>query len=122
MELWDWSRGDGGHYSKPVKVLPGMGMEALRTMFPTGEPNDMNFVLFSTSGIHGSYLTIEDHELEPEFEYDDGEFQEHEITFLIVQPRIVAMRYGKVNPKTPDDYEFLKKLRQASWDIVSKIG
>lgn len=122
IEVWDWSKSEGGHYSKPVKALTGVGMEALRSMFPTGEANDMNFVLFSTSGVHGSYTTIEDHEAEPMFEYDDGEFQDEEITFLIVQPRIVAMRYGKVIPRSPADYEFLKKLRQTSWDVVSEIG
>lgn len=122
IEVWDWSRSDGGHYSKPVKALSGVGMEALRSMFPTGEANDMNFVLFSTSGVHGSYTTIEDHEDKPMIMDDDGEILENKITFLIVQPRIVAMRYGNVSPKSPDDYEFLKRLRQTSWDVVSEIG
>lgn len=121
-QLWDWSRSDGGHYSKPVPVIHGEGMEALRTMFPDGVANEMNFVLFSTSGIHGSYLTIEEHEAEPICQEGGEDVFENEVTFVIVQPRLVAMRYGKVFPKTEEDYVFLKKLRQTSWDAVLEIG
>lgn len=117
-DLWNFTQSDGGHYSKPVPVLKGMGMEALRTMFPSGEANSMNFVLFSTSGVHGWYRTIEDHEADPLDE--DGDTKE--LTFLIVQPRIVALRYGNVKPETLEDYQFLKKLRQSSWDAVKQIG
>lgn len=111
-QLWDWTKSNGGHYSKPVPVLEGMGMEALRTMFPDGEADALRFVLFSTSGVHGSYVTIEDSEATGL----------NEVTFVIVQPRVVAMRYGNVVPKSPEDYAYLKKLRQTSWDAVSKIG
>ena len=121
-QLWDWTKSEGGHYSKPVPVMEGCGMEALRTMFPEGEADEMNFVLFSTSGVHGSYTTIEEHESEPVFTEDGEPDQENTVTFVIVQPRIVAMRYGVVCPKSPDDYAFLRKLRQSSWDAVAKIG
>lgn len=121
-KLWDWTRSEGGHYSKPVPVVPGAGMEALQTMFPDGVANAMNFVLFSTSGIHGSYMTIEEHEAEPICQEGDEDVFENEVTFVIVQPRLVAMRYGKVCPKTEEDYVFLKKLRQTSWDAVLTIG
>ncbi len=115
-QLWDWRRSEGGHYSIPVPVLEGCGMEALRTMFPEGEADRLNFVLFSTSGVHGSYTTIEEHEAEPLYDQDNT------VTFVIVQPRLVAMRYGGVCPKSKEDYAFLKKLRQSSWDVVAKIG
>ena len=121
-KLWDWSRSEGGHYSKPVPVIPGSGMEALKTMFPDGVADGMNFVLFSTSGIHGSYTTIEEHEAEPIYREGDEDAFDNEVTFVIVHPRIVAMKYGKVCPKTQEDYAFLKKLRQTSWDAVLEIG
>ena len=38
------------------------GMEFLRTLFPDAEADYMNFCLFSTSGVHGSYVRIEDAE------------------------------------------------------------
>ncbi len=87
-------------------------MAALRAMFPEGEADAMNFVLFSTSGVHGSYTTIEEAEANP------GE----SVTITIVQPRIVVMRYGEVCPETPEDFAYLKKLRASSWAIVPQIG
>ena len=53
---------DRVHYS--VLRLSGGegGMGALRAMFPNAVATEMNFVLFSTSGIHGSYELIEDAE------------------------------------------------------------
>ena len=84
------------------------GMDRLREIFPDGEANQMNFCLFSTSGVHGSYWTIEEVELN----------QSPEVTFLIVHPRLVAMQYGNVEPKTAEDFAFLKKLRQSSKDVI----
>ena len=89
-----------------------LSMNALRELFPNGDANEMNFVLFSTSGIHGTYQTIE-----------EAESATHpSVTFLIVHPRAVAMRYGNVHPVTTDDFDFLKKLRASSQEVVSKIG
>ena len=53
---------DSVHYS--VLRLSGGegGMGALRAMFPNAVATEMNFVLFSTSGVHGSYELIEDAE------------------------------------------------------------
>lgn len=112
---WERLRSQGIDAGSPyycVMRLTGDGMEALRTMFPDGEANDLNFVLFSTSGVHGSYATLEEVEEEP----DLG------LTFLIVQPRIVGVRYGNCEPKTPEDFAFLRKLRASSWRAVATIG
>lgn len=95
-----------------VMKLVGDGMAALREMFPNGEANGLNFVLFSTSGVHGTYATIEAVEDKPAIG----------LTFLIVQPRIVGLKYGNCEPKTPEDFAFLKKLRASSWRAVATIG
>jgi hypothetical protein len=95
-----------------VMRLIGDGMGALRTMFPDGEANDMNFVLFSTSGVHGTYCSIEAAEKEAGIG----------VTFLVVHPRIVSLRYGNCEPKTPEDFAFLKKLRESSWRAAGEIG
>lgn len=99
------------HYSVFRLSDTSLGMDALRAMFPAGSADGMNFVLFSTSGVHGSYSTIED------VERDGGT-----LTFLIVQPRLVCLRYGECEPKTDDDFAFLKKLRASSLEQVAKIG
>lgn len=80
------------HYSI-FSLLKGVeGMDAIRKFFPHGVADEMNLILFSTSGVHGSYTTIEDIE---EILNGTSEETDTELTFLIVQPRIVALRYGR---------------------------
>ena len=98
-----------GHYS--VSKSEG-SMSDLRAIFPKGEADSLNFVLFSTSGVHGTYQTIEEEEIDPI----------GEVTFLIVHPRLVSLRYGNARPETPEDFSFLKKLRESSKSVVAKIG
>lgn len=101
--------------SNYYKVQKVDGMDILRSIFPTGEADYMNFCLFSTSGVHGSYWTIEDAErnfLNPE----DGE--NNPVTFLIIKPRIVSVIYGNCTPQSQDDFDFLKKLRASSKSVV----
>ncbi len=120
----------GGHYN-----LFGLrenddfrGMEALRSFFDGGTDYSMNFVLFSTSGVHGCYRTIEDIEASLR-KYPDGVEAGHEpddwvgpsITFLVVQPRIVALRYGNADV-TLDDIPFLKEIRAKSHAAIALIG
>jgi hypothetical protein len=109
---------EGAHYNT-YGCDDDSGMEALRRMFPDGEANDLNFVLFSTSGIHGSYCTIED--VEQERMNDNLDYEPH-LTFLIVHPRICCLRYGNCIPKTEDDFTYLKKLRASSREAVKEIG
>lgn len=109
-------------YYKCQEVKNYEGMEFLRILFPDCKPDEMNFVLFSTDGVHGRRVTIEDIE-SPPVEDDDEEDDEPEfITFLVVHPRTVSLSYGNAIPETPEDFEFLKNLRQRSWDVVKEIG
>ena len=131
---------DGGHYNvfalsrgKHSRVDDDeeqMSMDALRALFENGEADELNFCLFSTSGVHGLYCPIEDAERWikngcPDYSEDDTEWPDDEIecvTFLVVQPRLVTLRYGNVYPKTLDDIAFLKRLRETSWAVVQTIG
>lgn len=98
---------------------PIYGIEALQQLFPLGVADSMNFCLFSTSGVHGSYTTIEDIE-----ENLDNPTEEtpNELTFLVVHPRTVVLRYGRCLVSDADDIEFLKKLRASSLEHMSMIG
>ena len=87
-------------------------IEYLRKRFKDG-PDELNFVLFSTSGIHGTYNTIEDFENNQEMNH---------LTFLIVMPRIVSMVWGELDNLEKEDIPFLKKLRKDSIKIVASIG
>lgn len=102
-----------------VMRLDGDGMEALRQMFPGGEANEMNAVLFSTSGVHGTYCLIEDVEEDMAKDVRNGP---RDVTFCVIQPRIVCMRYGIAEPRTADDIAFLKKLRASSLTAIASIG
>lgn len=107
------------------------GMSALRDMFPDGVANELNFVLFSTSGTHGHYGTIEDCEADmgligdTDYDADEAETDADKfdtVTFLIVHPRLVTLRYGNCTPRTVDDIALLKRLRASSWDAAQSIG
>ena len=94
-------------------------MEALRQLFPDGEANELNAALFSTSGVHGSYCLIEAVEEDMQREVRQGP---RDVTFVVMQPRIVCMRYGCVEPRTADDIAFLKKLRASSMRALATVG
>lgn len=106
---------DSPHYSI-MRANHDLAEDGLRKMFPQGEADDMNFVLFSTSGVHGTYTTIE------EAHASIGKPDEStNVAFLIVQPRLVCLRYGTVEV-TNENVEFLKKLRSSSHAIAAQIG
>ena len=110
-------RDDNPYYS--VLGLTGDGMDALRQLFPDGDANDMNLALFSTRGVHGTGCLIE--AVEEDMQRADREGP-RDVTFVVIQPRIVCMRYGRAEPRTADDIEFLKKLRASSMRALSTIG
>lgn len=103
----------GAHYNH--YIICG-GMAALKCLFPDAQANKMNFALFSTSGVHGTYETIEDIEEELKSDDDTGH-----LTVTIIQPRLCCIRYGVVEVKR-EDLEYLKKLRRTSWAAAGEIG
>lgn len=108
------SRDDGGAHYSIWEIKDGMN--SIREIFPDGKADEMNFVLFSTSGVHGSYTLLED----LNFDESSDDYDPY-ITVLIVQPRLVCLRYGQF-AISPEDIEWLKGLRQSSLAAVSKIG
>lgn len=124
---------EGAYYN--IWVISSGGVADLRKMF--GDPpqaDEMNFALFSTSGVHGSYTTIEAIEEslvkygpDPAF-MDDGHEAEipddyvvPSLTVGVYHPRIIGVGYGNVRVVL-EDVPFLKALRQSSWDAVQRIG
>ena len=106
------------HYSVWRGQNEPISVTDLLMLFDNGEPDEMNFVLFSTSGVHGTYCTIEQAE-----EYRrNGELDESYVTFLVVRPRTVVLMYGNVALKADDDFDVLKQLRDKSQQIVCQIG
>jgi hypothetical protein len=116
----DKERQDSAHYSVMRRDTAFSGMQALRDMFPEGVADELNFVLFSTSGVHGTYNTIE--EAESVISGAASEDAITDVTFLIVHPRLVSLRYGECQPASLRDIEYLKCLRASSHAVVAKIG
>jgi hypothetical protein len=110
---------EGAHYNL-YSTAPGKGMEALKQIFPDAKADELNFALFSTSGVHGTYNTIE--ESEQHLNNPENEDLFGEITFVIVHPRLCCLRYGNCNPQNIGDIEYLKSLRKSSYEVVQKIG
>jgi hypothetical protein len=116
----------GAHYNH--YQIQG-GIAALKCIFPDGQADEMNFALFSTSGVHGSYITIEQIEASlqkyqaerPEGNDWPDDYYGDTLTVLIVQPRICCLRYGNVTV-TLEDIPYLKRLRESSWLAVAGIG
>ncbi len=128
---WKSSLGKGGGHYNVFGLARGSdwaehGMAALRELFPDGEANDMNVVIFSTSGVHGTYNTIEEAEAHLALTVEQAGSEDCEtspdVTFLVIQPRIVCLRYGTCTPKNADDIAFLKRLRASSWKALKTIG
>lgn len=122
----------GAHYNIYGTLSPDNALKMLRDWFAQPKQiNEMNFIVFSTSGVHGMCTTIEEVEKDirkfgpvpPEPKDDDDDtYHPREVTFLLIQPRIVGMTYGNAACKTLDDVKFLKQLRARSWKAVQKIG
>lgn len=100
---------------------PDRAMTELRQLFPEGKANEMNLAVFSTSGVHGTYFTIE--EIEAGFAMDpsSSDYPGDLLTVSVYQPRTVCVSYGNVRV-TPDDIEWLKRLRASSWEAFQRIG
>jgi hypothetical protein len=126
------SRRNGVHYN--IWNITQGGVEGLRTVFPDAKVDEMNFVLFSTSGVHGTYSTIEEIEAslvkygpDPDFMKDESDeripddYCSPSLTVLVCHPRIVGFGYGVVEV-TLEDIDFLKRLRASSWEVVQTIG
>jgi hypothetical protein len=90
-------------------------MANLRSFFPDGKANELNWCFLSTSGVHGTYATL-DGMHEPE----DGEEPFRHITVLVVQPRLVVMRYGNIDVETDEDERWLRELVNSTIVAVKK--
>lgn len=111
------------HYSI-FKCVDDKGMEFLKDILGE-EPqlDEMNFVLFSTSGVHGCYTTIEQAEKEYKEPFiEDGKVYPTMVTFLHMRPRMVTVVYGNCQITCQEDIEYLKKVRERSMEAIELIG
>lgn len=67
-------------------------MDQVKAHFTEDCDYELNWLFLSTSGVHGSYQTLDDIEACDGTDEEDECFDE--ITVLIVCPRLVVMKYG----------------------------
>lgn len=91
------------------------GMSVLRNIFPDGEADEFNLCIFSCSGVHGSYESIED--VAASLDTDEP----NQLTVVVFHPRTVFMHYGHINV-AKDDIPYLLKLRESSRRIFAEIS
>ena len=87
----------------------------MKDYFPDGKATPLNWCFLSTSGVHGSYATL-DGIHEPE----EGEKPFRHITVLIVQPRLVVMNYGNIDVENDEDEQWLRGLVRSTIEAVKK--
>lgn len=107
------------HYTM-TRVADNEAWTTLRAYFPDGRADEMNVCLFSTSGVHGTYATIE--EIEKRLKRKRAAKAGYPLTFLVLQPRRVVVEYGNVSVTTLEEVEWLKQLRASSWAAFATIG
>jgi len=93
----------------------------IEEFFPEAEADDLNWFFTGTSGVHGTYTTLE--EIEKAWDITDGEQEGYEgrnVTVLIVKPRMVTCVYGDVTIETKEQLSFLKKLAESTKKIISE--
>lgn len=78
---------------------------------------DMNWLFLSTSGVHGSYISLDD--LESWDETEEGYEWPRFITILIVHPRLVVIRYGEILIQ-PEDVPYLRECVKRTIEAITK--
>lgn len=101
-----------GHYQvfHTIKTI-----NDIKNVFPEGEVDELNWCVFSTSGVHGTYATLD----EIEQEIADGEDTISDLTVLVIMPRMVKMLYGNIQVNE-EDIPYLRKLANSSIESINK--
>ena len=90
-------------------------IDDLKSLFPKMKANSLNWCIFSTSGVHGSYFDLDEieHSLKNNLnEYDTG-YCDPILTVLVIKPRIVSLGWGNIEI-TLNDIPFLREIARSS--------
>ncbi|MEK8128637.1 hypothetical protein WMW72_12040 [Paenibacillus filicis] len=100
------------HYENKESIKT---MDDLKSIFPDGEADEMNWCVFSNGGIHGGYEKLDDlaGDLDEDYEYPPR------INVLVIRPRLVSMLYGYIEVNK-EDIPFLRKLVNSTLQAIAK--
>ncbi len=105
----------GGHYH----IYGFSSIDDIKRVFPEGKANKLNWFVASTSGVHGTYTTLDKIEKSLSLPIDDEE-RFTELTCLIIMPRMVCVTYGCIEVKSQEEVDFLRKLITSSIEQIAK--
>lgn len=100
-------------------------IDDLKSIFPDGKADDLNWCLLSTSGMHGTYTkidTLKEYFSNPQRfvkEENGGEDFDPRVTVLVVRPREVSMLYGHIEVEEKD-LKYLSDLVESSLRKVNE--
>lgn len=75
-----------GHYKNIMSIKT---MDDLKALFPDGKADNLNWCLFSMSGVHGGYESLDD--LVEELNSDEDYEYPPRINMLVIRPRMVSI-------------------------------
>ena len=97
-------------------------IEDLKTIFPDGKADDLNWVFLSTSGVHGTYTSLDDLEKDPDYaENIDDEGNTH-ITVLVLHPRMCCIKFGEMKFNLKADSAYLRGLVKTTVTEITKFS
>jgi hypothetical protein len=96
-------------------------VEDLKSLFPDGKANDLNWCLFSTSGVHGSNFGLDEIEYSLRNKLDERhiDYCPPKLTVLVIKPRLVSLGYGDLEISL-SDITFLRCLVNSSLEEIRK--
>jgi hypothetical protein len=97
------------------KVTKLDGMKDVRKVFEGETDFTLNWLFLSTSGVHGSYATL-DEVFGEEYLNEDGSAS---ITAMVMMPRLVVMRYGEIRI-TQADVPFLRETVRKTMEGIAE--
>ena len=95
-------------------------IEDLKTIFPDGKADDLNWVFLSTSGVHGSYTTLDDLEKDPDYADNIDENGNAHITVLVLHPRMCCIKFGHMDINVKRDSAYLRGLVKSTVKEITK--
>jgi hypothetical protein len=101
------------HYETQATIK---SIDDLKKLFPDGKADELNWCVFSTSGVHGSYQALDDIE---KYLFNNNDDYSDSLTVLVIHPRLVVLKYGviKINKQ---DISWLRKLVKSTLKAVEK--
>ena len=109
----------GAHYT----IYGFSSIDDLKRIFPEGKANDLNWFVASTSGVHGTYSTLDEIEKSihtPVSEQKEDEYYPTELTCLIIMPRLVCLTYGCIEITKQEEIDYLRTLISSSLQEIVK--